>query len=389
MQSPSNAHVPAGLHPMKWADVDLGVLRRNAAAFVAEMGGVAVMAMVKAQAYGHGGPPAAQALLDGGATWLGVALPAEALELRRAGIEAPILVVGWSHPDTHRPMVEAAIDITVSDPASVGAVTAAARQAGRPARVHLKVETGMNRQGIDPTAVPGVLGHVAAQQRQLQLTGVFTHLADADGADPAHAEMQYARFLATVAVAQQVAGEPFLVHAANSAAALRFPHMRHDLVRPGIALYGYSPPNCPALEVEPAMTVRALVTHVHTVPKGEYVGYGCTWRAERDTRVATVAAGYADGVHRAQSNRGAVVLRGVRCPIVGRVSMDQVSVDVSALDGVEPGEGVIMVGGNGPDRMGADEVAAVEDTISYEVLCAVSARVPRRFIPTPAGHEGS
>jgi alanine racemase len=373
---------------MKWADVDLSVLRGNASAFAAQVG-TPIMAMVKAQAYGHGGPPAAQALLDGGATWLGVALPGEALELRGAGIEAPILVVGWSHPDTHRAMVDAGIDITVSDPAGVDAVTAAARSAGRQARVQVKVETGMNRQGVDLAALPAVLAHLASERAHLRLTGVFTHLADADGADPTHAEMQHERFLAAVDIARDQARDPIAIHAANSAAALRFPHMRHDLVRPGIALYGYPPANCPPVAVEPAMTVHALVTHVHTVPAGEYVGYGCTWRAERDTRVATVAAGYADGVHRAQSNRGVVVLRGVRCPIVGRVSMDQVTVDVSALDGVAPGESVIMVGGIGPDRLGADEVAAVEDTISYEVLCAVSARVPRRFIATATGPEGS
>jgi alanine racemase len=374
---------------MKWAEVDLGVLRRNAGAFATQVG-TPVMAMVKAGAYGHGGPPAAQALLDGGATWLGVALPGEALELRRAGVEAPILVVGWSHPDSHAAMVEAGIDITVSDYAGVDAVRAAVRDHSHPARVQVKVETGMNRQGVHVAALPAVLQRIAAEHQHLRLTGVFTHLADADGADPTHAEMQHGRFLAAIEIARQLTrGGSLLVHAANSAAALRFPHMRHDLVRPGIALYGYAPANCPPIAVEPAMTVHALVTHVHTVPKGEYVGYGCTWRAERDTRVATVAAGYADGVHRAQSNRGVVVLRGVRCPIVGRVSMDQVTVDVSGVAGdVAPGESVIMVGGNGPDRLGAGEVAAVEDTISYEVLCAVSARVPRRFIATPSGPQG-
>jgi alanine racemase len=173
-----------------------------------------------------------------------------------------------------------------------------------------------------------------------------------------------------------------LVHCSNSAAALRFPHMRHGAVRPGIALYGYLPPHCPPLDLRPAMTVCAVVSHVKTVRAGETVGYGRTWTAPRDTRVATVAAGYADGLHRAQSNRGAVLVGGVRCPILGIVSMDQATVDVSSVDGVEVGDAVIIVGGRGPQRLGADEVAAAEGTISYEVLCAVSARVPRR--PAPA-----
>jgi alanine racemase len=167
-----------------------------------------------------------------------------------------------------------------------------------------------------------------------------------------------------------------LVHAANSAAALRFPHMRHDLVRPGIALYGYPPANCPPLAVLPALAFQAMVTHVHTVPAGEAVGYGCTWVAPRDTRVATIAAGYADGVHRAQSNRGSVVLHGARCPILGRVSMDQLSVDITAVLHTAPGDVATLVG----HALPADEVAAAEDSISYEVLCAISGRVPRRFV---------
>ncbi|HXA28963.1 MAG TPA: alanine racemase [Candidatus Angelobacter sp.] len=368
--------LPADVHPMKWAEVSLATLRRNAAAFGAAMGeGVELMAMVKAGAYGHGGPPAARALLDGGATWLGVALPGEALELHRAGIAAPILVVGWSPPDTHQALVEAGIDVTVADPAGVPAVVAAARRAGQRARVQLKVETGMHRQGIDPGDLPGVLAAAAAAAQHLHITGVFTHMADADGDDPGHTERQHDRFLPAVAAVAELASDA-LVHCANSAAALRFPHMRHHLVRPGIALYGYLPPNCPPLAVAPAMSVRALVTHVQTVPAGESVGYNCTWTAARDTRVATVAAGYADGVHRAQSGRGSVVLAGRRCPILGRVSMDQVSVDVSAAEGVAPGDVATLVGPELP----AGEVGAVEGTVSYEVLCAVSARVPRRFL---------
>jgi alanine racemase len=366
----------SAVHPMKWAEVSLGALRRNVAAFRAAVGdGPQIMAMVKAGAYGHGGPTAARALLDGGATWLGVALAAEALELRAAGIEQPVLVVGWSHPESHQALVEQDVDLTVSDPEGVAAVAAAARRAGRRARVQLKLETGMYRQGIALDDLPAVLAHLGAEHAHVELTGVFTHLADADGDDPAHAERQHARFLPAAEAAKQLVPGA-LVHCANSAAALRFPHMRHDMVRPGIALYGYPPANTPPLAVEPAMAVRATVTHVHTVPAGESVGYGCTWIAPRDTRVATLAAGYADGVHRAQSNRGSAVIRGARCPMLGRVSMDQVTVDVSHLDGVVPGDVATLVGAELP----AGEVADVEGTISYEVLCAVSARVPRRFV---------
>jgi alanine racemase len=233
----------------------------------------------------------------------------------------------------------------------------------------------MYRQGVDAASLPAVVARIAAASPRLQLTGVFTHLADADGADTAHAEQQHARFLQAVEVARQFAPE-VPVHAANSAAALRFPHMRHHMVRPGIALYGYPPANCPTVAVLPALSFQAVVAHVHTVPRGESVGYGCTWVAPRDTLVATIAAGYADGVHRAQSNRGSVRIHGVRCPILGRVSMDQLTVDITAVPDTAPGDVATLVGLELP----ADEVAAVEDTISYEVLCAISGRVPRRFV---------
>jgi len=362
---------------MKWAEVSLGTLRANAAAFRSAMGaGVELMSMVKAGAYGHGGVPAARALLDGGATWLGVALPGEALELHEAGIAAPILVVGWSHPDTHQPLVEAGIDVTVADPDGVDAVVSAAQRARRRARVQLKLETGMHRQGIEPADLPGVLARLAAETANVEVTGVFTHMADADGADPRFTELQHQRFVPLVAAVLELAPDA-VVHCANSAAALRFPHMRYGLVRPGIALYGYLPDNCPPLAVTPAMAMRAVVTHVQTVAAGESVGYGCTWTAARKTRVATLAAGYADGVHRAQSNRGSVVIGGTRCRMLGRVSMDQVTVDISTLPGgARPGDVATLLGPELP----ADSIAAVEGTASYEVLCAVSSRVPRRFV---------
>jgi alanine racemase len=372
---------PADVHPMKWAEVDLAALRDNAATFAAAMGpGAELMAMVKADAYGHGALTAVDAFREAGAGWFGVALPGEALELRRAGVDAPILVAGWAHPDTHQALVEAGVDLTLPDPASLHALVSAAHRAGRPARVHLKVDTGMNRQGVRPDDVPPLLSQLAAAHPHVHLAGLFTHFADADGADPAVTERQHQRFLPVLDAVRDLHPE-VVVHCANSAAALRFPHMRHDMVRPGIALYGYPPANCPPLPLTPAMTVYAVVTHLKTVRAGETVGYGCTWTAPRDTRVATIAAGYADGVHRAQSNRGAVLAGGVRCPIVGTVSMDQLTADVSATDGVEVGDAVIIVGGRGEQRLGADEVAAVEGTISYEVLCAVSARVPRRAVP--------
>jgi alanine racemase len=306
-----------------------------------------------------------------------VSSPEEAIQLREAGLEVPILAVGWSHPSTHPELLAAGIEPAVFDVAAVEALAAAAAATGRPAAVHLKVDTGMNRLGAPLGEVEAVLSAVIAARPRVRLAGIFTHFADADGIDPEFTEVQHRRFLGVVEAARRL--EPAVrVHCANSAATLRFAQMHHDAVRPGIALYGYPPPGATGVvALRPALTVVATVTQVKTVLPGETVGYGRTWTPERPTRVATLASGYADGVQRSQSNRGVVLVRGVRCPMVGRVSMDQAGVDVSAVDGVRAGDEAILVGGRDGAWLGADEVAARVGTISYEVLCAVSPRVPR------------
>ncbi|TMD08390.1 MAG: alanine racemase [Chloroflexi bacterium] len=367
--------------PVKWAEIDAGALAANAGAIAAHVGpDVAVMAMVKANGYGHGAVLAARCMVAGGARWLGVSSPEEAVQLRDAGIEAPMLIVGWSPPSAHRALIAASVDITVYDLAEVETLSVRARAAGRPARVHLKVDSGMSRLGAPLDQVHAILRAIRDAGPHLRLAGVFTHFADADAEDPAFTRYQHERFLPVVDAAGDVDPD-VLVHCANSAAALRFPEMRHDLVRPGIALYGYAPPeSAGVVPLRPALTFAACVTQVKTVRAGDTVGYGRTWTAERDTRLATVAAGYADGVHRTQSNRGHVLIGGVRCPIVGRVSMDMISVDVSAVDGIGPGDEAIVIGGRDTVHLGADEVGEAGGTVAYEVLCAVSARVPRILV---------
>jgi alanine racemase len=238
----------------------------------------------------------------------------------------------------------------------------------------------MCRLGTPLDQAHTVLRAIRAASPHLRLAGVFTHFADADAEDPAFTWLQHERFLPVVEAARDVDPD-VLVHCANSAATLRFPEMRHDLVRPGIALYGYAPPESSGVvALRPALTFAACVTQVKTVRAGDTVGYGRTWTAERDTRLATVAAGYADGVHRSQSNRGQVLIGGVRCPIVGRVSMDMISVDVSEVDGIGAGDEAIVIGGRDGVQLGADEVGEAGGTVAYEVLCAVSARVPRILV---------
>ena len=365
--------------PLKWAEIDAGALAENTARVVAHVGNaISVMAMVKANGYGHGALLAARATLLGGARWLGVSSAEEALQLRDAGIDARILVVGWTHPSTHADLVRAGIDVTVFDAATVESLRASALEAGRTAQAHLKVDTGMNRLGVRREAAVALLRELCSHRDTLELSGVFTHFADADGAARDFTEEQHHRFLEVVAMARELRSG-VLVHCANSAATLRFEAMHHDMVRPGLVLYGYTPPHCDGVvEVRPAMTVVASVTHVSTVRRGETVGYNRTWRAPRDTRVAVVAAGYADGVQRAQSNTGCVLIGGRRCRILGLVSMDQMSVDVSGVDGVTAGDDAVIIGGDpGRGVISADAVAAAAGTTSYEVLCAVSARVQR------------
>lgn len=376
---------PASSAPLRWAEIDVAALRANAAALCAHAGrDVEMIAMVKANGYGHGAVTAARAFVEGGARRLGVSSAEEALQLRAAGVEEPILSVGWTPAAHVRELVDARIDLAVFDIEAIERIREAAGGATAPARVHLKVDTGMGRVGVRPEHVGEALEALVAASPRLRVHGVFTHFADADGVDPAFTERQHHVFKGLVEAVRAVFPEA-MAHCANSAATLRFPAMHHDAVRPGIALYGYAPPGAGGIAaLAPAMTVRALVTQVKTVRPGDTVGYGRTWTATRSTRIATIAAGYADGVQRAQSNAGSVLVRGVRCPIVGRVSMDQLTADVSAASRAAPGDVAVIVGGErggGPGEwLGADEVAAAAGTISYEVICGVSARVPRRLV---------
>lgn len=361
----------------KWAEVDIAALRDNTRALKAVAGdGTAVMAMVKANGYGHGAVFAGRAAIAGGATWLGVSSIAEAVELRRAGIGVAVLNVGWTAPAEMALAASSDIDIAVFDVDGVTAARAAATAAGRPIRVHWKLDTGMGRLGTRLDEVPSMVDALRAA-RELTVVALFTHFASADADDTDFALAQHARFVDTTTALREHFGG-VLLHAANSPALLRLSQTHHDIVRPGIALYGY-PPNGRAgtVLVRPALAVRALVTQVKRLLPGDTVGYGRTWTAARPSLVANVAAGYADGVDRRNGNNGAVIVGGALCPIVGRISMDQFGVDVSAAATVRAGDVATIIGEADGLVIDAVGVAARIGTISYEVLCAVSARVPR------------
>jgi alanine racemase len=368
--------------PQKWLDVDTAAISDNAAAVKATLGpGVALMAMVKANGYGHGFELAAAAAIEGGATWLGVSSPAEALQALPFGV--PVLIVGAT-PDRFYPtMIEAGVELTVFDAESVESLARAAGQAGRRARVHVKIDTGMHRLGAQETDLEPLRRALEAGRADIEIAGIFTHFADSEGPDLEVTRDHHAAFVERAEPLRQLAPDA-LVHAANSGAIFRLPETHHDLVRLGIALYGY-PMVDTLVPVRTAMTMLAEVTQVKEISKGDTVSYGRTWTATRTTRVATVPVGYADGIHRWRAGTDTVLLGGRRSPIIGRVTMDQVMVDVTDCDPVAKGDVAALLGDLDGNHLGADEIAAFGDTIPHEVLCATSSRAAR--IPRPSARS--
>ncbi|GAB3492381.1 alanine racemase [Nocardiopsis coralliicola] len=364
------------------ARVDLGVLAENAAELTRRAQGAAVMAVVKADGYGHGAVPSARALLAGGATWLGTAFVEEALELRAAGITAP--AVAWILPPA-APLGEAIaadIDLGVSAPEVLQRVAGAARSTGKAARVHLKADTGLNRGGVTGEAWPAVVAAAAEAEAAglLRVTGVFSHFACAD--EPGHPSIaaQQRVFAEALEVAEKAGLRPEARHIANSAATFTLPDTHYDLVRPGIASYGLRP--IPGMEfggLRPAMTLRSEIALVKSVPAGAGVSYGHRYTTSEATRLALVPLGYGDGVPRAATNRGPVHAAGRVRTIAGTVCMDQFMLDVGG-DPVEAGDTAVLFGG-GPGEPTAEDWAEILDTIPYEIVTRVGSRVPRTYTP--------
>ena len=365
---------------LRWVEVDVDALASNAQTIRSRLRPVTqLMAMVKAHGYGHGLTLAAEGALGGGAGWLGVFHGQEALALREHGISAPILVVGPSLPALLGPLIAGDVDVAVLDIDDVRAVDAAAATAGRCARVHLKLDTGLGRLGVRTERVPDLARELREHGSHLEIAGIFTHFADADGPDTAFTEAQHRRFLEAVDALRPVAPAP-LIHCAGSAAILRMPDTHHDMVRLGISLYGYVPPHVGAPSLRVAMSLFSRVIQVKTVSLDDTVGYGRTWRAASARRIATVGIGYGQGIRIELSNRGSVVVRGQHAPIAGRVSMDQITVDVSDVEGVEVGDEVMLFGERDGVRLGADDVAHLIGTISHEIICGVSSTIERRRV---------
>ncbi len=366
-----------------WAEVDLSAVAHNTASMAALVAPAGVLAVVKADGYGHGAVPVALAVLHAGASWLGVALVEEGVTLRDAGIDAPVLVLSEPTPAAMELAASFSLVPTVYSSAGVRSAADAARGLG-PARqfpVHLKVDTGMHRVGARPEDAVSLAREIADHPR-LAFDGLYTHCAVADEpADPFTWE-QLVRFSGVRDALAAAGFAPRVVHAANSAGAIAHPQSRFDLVRIGIALYGIPPaPGLDgAVDLRAAMSLKATVSMVKQVAAGERISYGLRYRFERDSIVATVPIGYADGVRRRLGATGAeVLIRGRRRPIAGTVTMDQLTVDCGDDDTVRPGDEVVLIGEQGRERITAGDWAGQLDTVGYEIVCGIGPRVPRRY----------
>ncbi len=334
-----------------------------------------LMAVVKADAYGHGIVPVAKNAIRAGADWLAVARTDEGILLRQAGIQSPILVLGAASGMEISDGVAHNLTMTVTDPRMVQAVQRHAAEAGRVGDIHLKLDTGMGRIGLRTEAEIMETMAVIKRCPSVSLTGVFTHFADADGETNEYTIRQLETFKRLSAMLP----DDIIRHCANSAAIHRYPEASFDMVRAGISMYGY-PPVETELPLRPVMDWRTAVTYVKMMSPGEKVSYGCTFTADQMMKVATVACGYGDGYHRCASGAAEVIIQGKRCKVIGRICMDQMMVDVSALEDVAPGDEAILIGRDGDETITADDLGQWSHTISYEVLLAATERVHRRWI---------
>lgn len=356
--------------------VDLAALRENVRLLKNELPqGTQLMAVVKADAYGHGIVQTAKNALAAGASWLAVARSYEGILLRNAAVDAPILVLGAASGQELSEGVEYGLTMAVCAPEMVSCMQRAAGRLGKPGLVHIKFDTGMGRIGVRDEAETQAMLDTLAACPDVRLTGAFTHFADADGEDDGYTRMQMARFNELTALLPG----GILRHCANSAAIHRYPEAAMDMVRAGISMYGY-PPVQTDMPLCPVMDWRTAVTFVKELHAGDKVSYGCTFTADRPMTVATIACGYGDGYHRAGTGRAEVIIHGKRCPVVGRICMDQMIADVTGLDSVEPGDEAVLLGVQGGASITAEDLAVWSGTISYEVLLAATERVHRRWV---------
>lgn len=356
--------------------INLAAIRENVAAVSRSLkSGTALMAVVKAEGYGHGILQTAKAALQGGAGWLGVALPEEGVLLRQAGIDAPILILGAATEKGARAAAAYGLSQTVFTPQMVRWLEAGAEKAGKAVFAHVKIDTGMNRIGTKDEAEFAAVMEVLSAASRVRTQGVYTHFSVADDeADDSFTVGQIDRFEALTAALSP----GILRHAANSAGIIRFPEAHYDMVRLGIAMYG-CPPVKTDIPLRPAMTWKTEIVYIKDITPGETVGYGRRFKAETACRVATLPVGYGDGYHRAASGHGYVLIGGQRAPILGTICMDQMMVDVTGIPAAV-GDEAVLLGSQGSEVITAERLGGFSGTISYEALLAPTSRVPKVYI---------
>ncbi len=360
-----------------WIEVDLGAIRHNVRR-LREISGVEVMAVVKANAYGHGLVDASRAAVEAGATWLGVARIDEALALVREGLHARPIVLGYTEPERAAEAAAAGVRLAVYEREVAQAYSRCAGQAGQPLFVHAKFDTGMGRLGHSPQDGVEFVRWLGGQPG-LQVEGVFTHLAEADEPHKPTTLSQLARFEALLAGLDAAGLRPQYIHAANSAGTLNFPQARYNLVRPGIAVFGLQPSETSPLppDFRPALSWKARLASVKMLPPGHGIGYNFKYFTSREERIGVVTVGYADGFRRRPGNQALV--RGKRVNVVGGVCMDQCMLQLDGVPEAQIGDEVVLIGQQGSESITAEEVARRWETIDYEVVCGLGARVPRVY----------
>ncbi len=370
-----------------WVEISLSKLRRNYQRIRELAGARQMMAVIKADAYGHGAVPVARCLAECGVDWFGVATVEEALELRAAGIERPVLLLGGLYMSDPAHLIEYRLTPSLSSTMRLDTYAECARRYGRPIEFHLKVDSGLGRLGLPLDRLTAFVEHYR-ELAGLQLKGFFTHLASAEDLVASQTDEQGQLFSTALDELRRLEVEPAWIHVSNSAALLTGRKFRENLVRIGALLYGYCMPlvvspgqELPqALEFEPILTFKSRVVYMKDVPSGTPLGYGAAFHARRPSRIATVPVGYADGLSHALSNRGYAIVRGRRARIVGSISMDLSLLDVTDIPGTNIGDEIILIGQSDHCSITAIEIAQLLDTVPYEVLCSIGKRVPRIYV---------
>ncbi len=370
------------IRPLTYIDVDLDAIAHNVRAVRAHIGpGRGLIAVVKANAYGHGLLEVARVMLNSGANHLAVARVGEGLALRAGGITAPVLVMSYAAPDEIAPAVESDLTLAIGDWDTVAAIAARADTRHKTASVHLKLDTGMGRFGLLPDEVPPFMSRLAALS-SVRLTGRFTHIATADAADKSYAHEQFAVYQRAMATIRAAGHAIPLRHVANSGATLDLPEMHLDAVRPGIILYGLYPSAAAGrtIPIRPAMTVKSRVGRIRTLPAGVSIGYDRTYFTPREMPVALIPIGYGDGYPRLLTGQGEVLINGRRARLVGRVAMDTFVVDISDVGPVALNDEVVLLGPQDGDCITAEELAVRADTNNYQIITSLLPSLPRFYI---------